>query len=126
MIINDDYEYRKFTDRIGKREDFSGKTVLLMTDITTGGNITNFNGILDGCGHTINISRISPFKILDGATVKNLTVSGNTNIAGTQIRTILGLKSTNFTFSQFAKAYRPGVFKFSNVIFTNLVHELNA
>ncbi len=88
LIINNAHEYREFTDRIMKREDFSGKTVLLMTDITVNNGTQNFNGILDGCGHTINVSNLSPFVSLDGATVKNLTVSGNANSAGFAMRCV--------------------------------------
>ena len=81
LEIHNAREFETFANKAIK-EDYSGKTVLLMTDITTNAHILKFNGIFDGCGHTINISRNSLFSTINGATVKNLTVSGNIKDAG--------------------------------------------
>ena len=70
---------------------YSGQLVKMTADITTSTRMNGiFKGVFDGGGHTLNItisvtdgqSYCAPFKSIEGATIKNLTVTGSVTSNG--------------------------------------------
>ena len=91
--INNTSDWQEFCSFVNDGESYSGKTVHLLADITVStmagtseGN--SFKGTFDGCGHTLtfncgnagsafNENYCAPFRYVNGATIKNLTVAGD-------------------------------------------------
>ena len=92
-------DWNAFCAAVNSGHDYSGETVTLMNDITTAvttmaGETTGestynyaFKGTFDGQGHTLTVNLTSgtlsgswyytaPFRVIDGATIKNLKTTG--------------------------------------------------
>ncbi len=92
-------DWEAFCAAVNSGHSYSGETVTLMNDITTavttmagvttGESTYNyaFKGTFDGQGHTLNVNLTSgelsgvwyytaPFRVIDGATIKNLKTTG--------------------------------------------------
>ena len=92
-------DWNAFCAAVNSGHDYSGETVTLMNDITTavtamagvttGESTYNyaFKGTFDGQGHTLTVNLTSgtlsgswyytaPFRVIDGATIKNLKTTG--------------------------------------------------
>ena len=85
--INNRDDWNTFVD---SSDTYSGKFFILNADLYIGSysRVPSFKGTFDGNGHTITI-RISEykgncglFKIVEGGTIKNLTVSGSITFTG--------------------------------------------
>ena len=105
LIIRSTEDWNAFAASVNGGNDYAGKLVILAADITISnmvgaGTVDNnnasasytnpFRGTFDGCGHilTFNISIASngsngtaPFRFIDGATIKNLTIGGSNTSA---------------------------------------------
>jgi len=93
VAIKNDDDWDAFVANVGNGMTYEGKTVILAGDIniSTGdmvGSLSNaFMGTFDGCGHTINCDidqtgtgegyyGVAPFCYINGATIKNVKVTG--------------------------------------------------
>ena len=95
-IIDKDDEWVNFANKVNAGKDFSGKYVKLTTNInvtTMVGCMANsarqsFKGHFDGGGNTINCqisadeNHVAPFRYANGATFKDLTLTGSVTITG--------------------------------------------
>lgn len=63
----------------------TGKHFKLTNDISITNSIPSFNGTLDGNGRTITVST-ALFKIIENATIKNLTTDGSITTTGSNIK----------------------------------------
>ena len=91
MTIASASDWETFCTNVNNGTTYSGKLVKLTADITTSTRMNgNFKGVFDGGGHTLNItisvtdgqSYCAPFKSIEGATIKNLTVTGSVTSNG--------------------------------------------
>jgi uncharacterized repeat protein (TIGR02543 family) len=68
-----------------KNDTYSGKIVRMGADITTSTRVDGtFSGVFDGNGHKLNVTisadnteYLAPFRTINGATIKNLTLTGS-------------------------------------------------
>ena len=86
MTIASASDWETFCSNVNNGTTYSGQLVKMTADITTSTRMdTNhtFSGVFDGGGHTLNITIsggsyfLAPFPSIDGATIKNLTVTGS-------------------------------------------------
>ena len=83
-------DWNAFCDCVNDGHDYAGETVTLMNDVAGVANMagtsssTPFKGTFDGQGHTLTVAIIgnstqgqAPFQYIQGATIKNLVVSGS-------------------------------------------------
>ncbi|MBO4800597.1 MAG: choice-of-anchor J domain-containing protein [Bacteroidaceae bacterium] len=103
LFITNESEWRRLAERVAGGEDFAGQNVVLMADIAPSGEYGwpmlgtaehPFRGTFDGNGHTINLSindaeYAAPFRYIDGATIRNLKVTGSVN-GGSRCAGIVG------------------------------------
>ena len=91
MTIASASDWATFCTNVNGGNSYSGQLVKLTADITTSTRMNgNFKGVFDGGGHTLNItisvtdgqSYCAPFKSIEGATIKNLTVTGSVTSNG--------------------------------------------
>ena len=91
MTIASASDWETFCSNVNNGTTYSGQLVKLTADITTSTRMNgNFKGVFDGGGHTLNItisvtdgqSYCAPFKRIEGATIKNLTVTGSVTSNG--------------------------------------------
>lgn len=88
-------DWSEFCATVNGGYDYSGVEVRLTDDITEVGDIVGtssncFKGTFDGQGHTITFSKTvtgttqytAPFGFIDGATIKNLKVTGTVTSGG--------------------------------------------
>lgn len=89
-------DWSEFCAAVGSGYDYSGVEVRLTDDITEVSDMVGtsfdccFKGIFDGQGHTITFSKTvtdntqytAPFGFIDGATIKNLKVTGTVTSNG--------------------------------------------
>ena len=85
---------------IATAEEFAameaGKYYYLTADITVAATYTTtFTGTFDGNGHTVTTS-VPLFKLITGATVKNLTLAGEVTSTGTRVA-VLAEEGSKFT-----------------------------
>lgn len=79
----------------------TGKYFKLTNDISITNSIPSFNGTLDGNGKTITVST-ALFKIIENATIKNLTTDGSITTTGSNIR-VNDPSGPYYTFGVFAQ-----------------------
>ena len=88
LIITSAADWNTFAYNVNNGIDsYQGKVVKLAADISvsTMAGDRSFMGTFDGCGHTLNVSFsssdafASPFRYVNGATIKNLIVTGTVN-----------------------------------------------
>ena len=86
MTIASASDWETFCSNVNNGTTYSGQLVKMTADITTSTRMdTNhtFSGVFDGGCHTLNITIsggsyfLAPFPSIDGATIKNLTVTGS-------------------------------------------------
>ncbi|MBQ2193441.1 MAG: hypothetical protein II403_05865, partial [Prevotella sp.] len=91
MTIASASDWATFCTNVNNGTTYSGKLVKMTADITTSTRMNGiFKGVFDGGGHTLNItisvtdgqSYCAPFKSIEGATIKNLTVTGSVTSNG--------------------------------------------
>ena len=116
-IINKELEWNAFAEKVNAGKDFSGKYVKLTANITVekmvgikdDATLRPFSGHFDGGGNTINcqISAnehfVAPFRYTDGATFKDLTLTGSVTITGNEHSDLGGIV-----------AYAKGTLTFTN------------
>lgn len=82
-VISDAKDFKAFVSLIDQGCRFSGKTVYLLSDITTSEGATGvFEGSFDGLGNTVTLEKKTKnalFESLDGAEIRNLTVASGQN-----------------------------------------------
>ena len=110
--INNVADWMTFAADVAAGTTYSGSTVRLNADITTsamvGTESYKFSGIFDGGGHTLTFNYQSvlrvydptedlraPFRYIDGATIRNLTVAGTTVSAGRQMGGLVAYAAGN-------------------------------
>lgn len=105
-------EWNLFAEQVRGGKNFSGDFVRLLADLTgvTSGMLAGasgkpFSGIFDGNGHTIGIGTISSaaagtslFPYANGATFKNLTVTGTITSSASGIAGFVGSAGGSLTF----------------------------
>lgn len=105
-------EWNLFAEQVRGGKNFSGKFVRLLVDLTgvTSANLAGasgkpFSGTFDGNGHTISIGTISSaaagtslFPYANGATFKNLTVTGTITSTASGIAGFVGSAGGSLTF----------------------------
>ena len=91
MTIASASDWATFCTNVNNGTTYSGQLVKMTADITTSTRMNGiFKGVFDGGGHTLNItisvtdgqSYCAPFKSIEGATIKNLTVTGSVTSNG--------------------------------------------
>lgn len=91
MTIASASDWETFCTNVNGGNSYSGQLVKMTADITTSTRMNGiFKGVFDGGGHTLNItisvtdgqSYCAPFKSIEGATIKNLTVTGSVTSNG--------------------------------------------
>ena len=83
-FINNTDDWNVFATAVNDGNTYADKLVVLGADITVSQKIGNsdtskfFSGTFDGNGHTVtaNIEGMALFNLINGATIKNLTVAG--------------------------------------------------
>ena len=86
-LISYTSQWELLADKVAVGTDYSGKHFQLASDITVTRMVGidgqhAFNGIFDGDGHTLTLDYsattdyAAPFRFVDGATIRNLTVAG--------------------------------------------------
>lgn len=105
-------EWNLFAEQVRGENNFSGKFVRLLVDLTgvssanlAGASGKPFAGTFDGNGHTISIGTISSapagtslFPYANGATFKNLTVTGTITSTASGIAGFVGSAGGSLTF----------------------------
>jgi len=98
LVISSDAKWDEFVTNVSKGTSYSGQTVKLAADINistgdmVGSQSNAFMGTFDGCGHTINCDidqtgtgegyyGVAPFFYINGATIKNVKVTGTVKAA---------------------------------------------
>ncbi len=94
-LINNKADFDNFATMVNNGYDFNGETVILENDITDKDKISSivgtvnpsshpFSGTFDGNGHYITVyisdyttEGTAPFRLISGATIKNLVVKGS-------------------------------------------------
>lgn len=80
LTINNQEEFNEFYSHAKAGNDFSGKTILLNTDIDLSSteqiSIPSFKGTWDGQGFAVTNLTMAFFNQLDGATIKNTVFDG--------------------------------------------------
>ena len=114
FIISSEADWNLLADKVNSGYTYSGKYFRLATDIsitTMVGNSTDnsFRGTFDGDGHTLTINYnttsdyTAPFRYIQGATFKNLKVTGNITTTKNLAAGIAGLNTNAVaTFEQCA------------------------
>ena len=88
LVIQTAADWNTFANNVNNgTQSYQGKVVRLAADISVttmvGSSDHYFKGTFDGGGHTLTVNLngteqfIAPFRYVDGATIKNLTVAGN-------------------------------------------------
>ena len=105
-------EWNFLADNVNNGNTYSGKYFQLTNDITvttmvgvgtTDGNYKSFNGTFDGNGHTLNVAFsgsgawTAAFGALNGATIKNLHITGSISTSDYRPASIAGFISGNST-----------------------------
>ncbi len=103
LIIKNDADWDAFVTKVAGGTTYEGKIVKLAADINIGsgdlvGNTSDpFKGTFDGCGHTINCAitdnaslGVAPFFYINGATIKNLKVTGTVQAAKNHCAGLVG------------------------------------
>ena len=104
--ITSSADWDVFASRVSRGIDpYNGKTVTLAADISVTnmvgrvvGSVSNpFRGTFEGGGHSLTVSLsgsdiVAPFSAIDGATIRNLNVSGSVN-GGSHSAGLVGLCS---------------------------------
>ena len=106
VLISSTEDWNKFADQVANGDDFKGKTVKLTANIevsTMVGKVAShrqvkaFSGLFDGCGHSIQLditdskkSGAAPFRYIDGATIRNLNVTGSNKSEGIYASGLVG------------------------------------
>lgn len=80
----------------------TGKYFKLTNDISITNSIPSFNGTLDGNGKTITVST-ALFKIIEDATIKDLTTDGSITTTGSNIKINYSSKDYYYTFGVVAQ-----------------------
>ena len=114
--INNVADWITFADNVASGNTYSGYTLRLGADITTGVMIGTeehpFSGTFDGNGHTLTLNYTStattydasedcraPFRYINGATINNLTVVGATVSTGRKMGGLVGYAAGTNTIS---------------------------
>lgn len=103
LIIKNDADWDAFVGNVAGGTTYEGKIVKLTADINIGsrdlvGNTSRpFMGTFDGCGHTIKCAiaddaslGVAPFFYINGATIKNLKVTGTVQAAKNHCAGLVG------------------------------------
>lgn len=103
LIIKNDADWDVFVGKVAGGTTYEGKIVKLAADINigsgdlVGNNSYPFKGTFDGCGHTINCAiendaslGVAPFFYINGATIKNLKVTGTVQAANNHCAGLVG------------------------------------
>lgn len=105
-------EWEQFSNEVKNGTDFSGKHIRLLADLSNlgagrlaGTSEKPFSGTFDGNGHTIDLGTISGaeagtslFPFANGATFKNLTVSGSITGSSNGLAGFVGSATGSLTF----------------------------
>ena len=101
LVITSTADWNSFATRVNNGDKFSGKTVKLISDnvvasTMVGTSSNKFSGTFDGGNNTLTLSISAtaniagPFRYIDGATIRNLTVTGSLTNSGKQKGGIAG------------------------------------
>ena len=103
LIIKNDADWNAFVGNVADGTTYEGKIVKLAANINiaaanmVGNTSTPFKGTFDGCGYTINCDitdnaslGVAPFFYINGATIKNLKVTGTVQAANNHCAGLVG------------------------------------
>ena len=88
VLIKTAADWDAFAASVANGNTYEGKTIRLMNNISVSTMVGTeeypFSGSFDGAGHTLNVTinagtttYAAPFRYINGATLKNITVTGN-------------------------------------------------
>ncbi len=97
VIIKNQDDWNDYVSNVNKGNNYAGRTVKLAADVTADTKVGNFYGTFDGCGHTItvniedNTAGTALFSSINGATIKNLNVTGTIKSNNNHAAGLVGL-----------------------------------
>ncbi|MBR4440994.1 MAG: hypothetical protein IKS00_05530 [Bacteroidales bacterium] len=97
IVIKNQEEWNTFVSNVNRNDDYKGKTLKLATNIIANNKVGKFCGTFDGCGCTItvniedNTAGTALFSSINGATIKNLNVTGTIKSNNNHAAGLVGL-----------------------------------
>ncbi len=146
--IADASDWESFCAKV-KNDTYNGKIVRMTADITTNTWVDGtFSGVFDGNGHTLNVTipennteYLAPFRTINGATIKNLTLTGsvatNANHAAGLVGEVTGndnliencVVNTNVSLNGYGAGvvgYLTGALTIKDVIYSGTITQENS